>query len=118
MCYIELYSTTVTLHSDGQVTAMRCRAVLPEKDSLPGSKHQLAGPDRYLQVVVSKNAADMSRHIIRALGDVTKTRIPIGYQVGHKPLEIATNCRIGVLAQHQGSARMLQEDMTKPASDT
>ncbi len=118
MLYIELYSTTVTLHGDSQVTAMRGRAVLPEKDSLPGSKHQLAGPDRYLQVVVSKNAADMSRHIIRALGDVTKTLIPIGYQVGHKPLQVATNRRIGVLAQHQGSARMLQEDMTKPRINT
>ena len=55
----------------------------------------------------------MSRHVVGTFGDMREQAITVGHQPRHEPLEIDSHIRIGVLAQDQRSARVMDENVAE-----
>ena len=89
--------SAVTDDRDDDYAAMRARAVLPQVNALPGSKHETTPAYRYRQVALGQYAAYMSWHIIGPFGVVTEKRIAIRNQALHESFEIVQYVRVGVL---------------------
>ena len=56
----------------------------------------------------------MGRHIVGAFAIVDERGIAIGHQAAREMLEIAAHGRVGVFADDQRCARVMDEQMTEP----
>ena len=103
--------------ADGDASSMWARAVFPEKDALPGSQVAAAAFDGDRERGQGQDRPDVRRHIIGAFAVVLKRRIAVGRQIGGELFQIAANGRIGVLADDQRGARVVDEKVAKAADD-
>ena len=83
--------------------------VLIEIYTLPRAECQLAVAYRQVETAVREDAADMGGHVIASLGIMAKDGIAVPDQATEKGFEIATHRRVGVLAQDQRGAGVLDE---------
>ena len=80
---------------------VRLISVFPKIDSLPGSQSEGPADDRDAQVHRGQCGADVRRHVIVALGCVSKQRVPIGHEPREKTLQIAAHFRVGIFLNQQ-----------------
>ena len=59
----------------------------------------------------------MGRHIVGAFAVVSKRRIAVGHQIGGELFQIVANGRIGVLADDQRCARVVDEQVAEPLDE-
>src|SRR3954451_3494990 len=94
---------------------MRIGAVFPEEDSLPGPQLAAAGLDRDAERGLSEDGPDVRGHVVGALEVVDEPRIAVRDQPRGEVLEIPPYGRVGVLADDQRRARVLDEDVAQAA---
>ena len=97
---------------------MRRAAMLPQIDALPCSKGATSVRYRDRYGGLRENAADMSWHVIGALGSVLKHAVAIWGDLCHEALKVSTNCRIRVLADNQRGTGVVHKDVAQPPFDT
>ena len=56
----------------------------------------------------------MGRHVVGAFAVVPERRIAVGHQIGCELFQIVANGRIGVLADDQRRARVMDEQEANP----
>lgn len=59
----------------------------------------------------------MRSHVIGPFIHVREHRVAIRYETHHEGLEIGTHCRVGVLAEDQRRAGVMDEDVADPGLD-
>ena len=62
--------------------------------------------------------ADMGGHVVRPFSGMREQRITVRHQPLHELLKVRSHIRIGILAQYQRGAGVLQENVTKAGVDT
>ena len=92
---------------------MRRSTMFIEINPLPRAERQFAVAYGQAEIAVREDAADVGRHVIAALGIMAKDGIAVPDHARQKGFEIAAHRRIGVLAQHQRGAGVLQEHVAQ-----
>ena len=59
----------------------------------------------------------MGGHVVRSLVAVLEEPIAVGDQSRHEGIEVAPHGRVGVFAENQGCAGVMDEDMTESDPD-
>lgn len=80
-----------------------------EVDALPGAEIESTIEYRDREGHSAEHRADVRGHVVVALGVVLETRIAVRNEASEVPLEVAPDRWIGVLAQDEGSAGVMQE---------
>ena len=85
--------------------------VLKEIDPLPGAQAELAGVDGDGQASWGEHGADVRWRIVRAFQDVALPGLVWGCQAIHKCFQVELSGGVVVLADHQGGAGVLDEQV-------
>lgn len=67
----------------------------------------------YRDRALRENAANMSWHVVGAFVGVLEDGIAFGHQAAHKPLEVSANHRIGIFAEDERCAGVMNEDVAQ-----
>ena len=71
--------------------------------------------DRNRQVVLREDSANVSRHVVRPLVVVFKPRRAVRYQTNHEAFQILAYRWVGILAEDQRCAGMMDEYVSQPS---
>src|SRR4051794_3042730 len=91
--------------------------VLPEIEALPGPQIESGLGDRDRDRGRRQDRPDMRGHVVWPFGGVSEDGVPVGDQPGEVAFEVGTDARIGVLADDQRGAGVVDEHRAEPASD-
>ena len=105
-------SASIAGDADGDASAVRAGAVFPEKDALPGSEVALAVFDGDRERGQRQDRPDVGRHVVGSFAVVPEGWIAVGHQFGGELFQIVTNGRIGVLADDERCAGVVNEDVS------
>ena len=97
---------------------MPAGAVLVEIEALPGPERAGTGADRQRQLDLREDGPDVGGHVVRSLVAVLEEPIAVGDQSGHEGVEVAPHGRVGVFAENQGCAGVMDEDVTESDPDS
>src|SRR4051795_11376590 len=94
---------------NGDPAAMGCGAMLPEIEALPCP--QVAGVvgDRERDRVLGEDGSNVGGHVVGALGGVAELGRAVGDETGEITLEVVADAGVGVLAEDQGGAGVMEE---------
>mgnify|MGYP001815464522 CR=1 FL=1 len=92
--------------------------MLPEIESLPGTQGTAATTHRHSDVRLRQDAANVRRHVVRTFGSMNVNRVAIRHLPGHEGLKILQHGGVRIFAEHQGCARVTNEDLAKAGRDT
>ncbi len=87
-------------------------AMFPQVDYLPPAQTTGTAGDRDSQPTLGEYGTHMGGHIVRSLQGMAKEGITIRCKPGYEGLQVPAHIRIGVFAQYQRSAGVLQEQVT------
>ena len=83
--------------------------VLVQIDPLPDTQARSAVHDGEAQVHVGEDGADVRRHVVRTLHAVLEQGVAVLHQARQEVLQVGAYVGVGVLAQDQGGAGVLDE---------
>src|SRR5690606_20377698 len=84
-------------------------AMLEQVEPLPGAERQGARDHRDRDRALREHRSDVRWHVVGPLFVVLEVGVTVGNQAAKEALEIASHRRVGVLAQDQRGAGVLQE---------
>lgn len=93
-------------------------AMFPEVDALPGAEGETAIDDGNRQRIRCQHRAGVRGHVVRPLGVVAVGRVGVGCQPCEQGFQIDAYRRVGVFAQDERGARMLQENAAQALPDS
>ena len=108
---------SVAEDGDDHGSAVRCDPVFPDEDSLPGP--QLTAPfiDRDAEGGLGQDRADVRGHVVGAFEVVDELRIAVRHEPFGEVFEIPPYGRVGVLADDQRRAGVLDEEIAQSTVD-
>lgn len=90
---------------------MGVKPVLPEIDTLPNPEIDPTVAHGQGERAASENAAHVRGHVISPLLVVAEQGVAVANQPGEEGLEVGKHLGIGVFANNQGSAGVMEEKM-------
>ena len=86
-------------------------AELAEVDSLPGAEIQASARDRNVDAHTRHDALGVCRHVVGSFESVLIVRLVLRYKAVVDALHVGTHRRVPVLADAQGTARVLDKQV-------
>lgn len=96
---------------------MGSSAVFVEEEALPGSEVEAGVADGDGEGILSEHGADVGGHVIGAFGVVRVAGVAIGSEAGEEGLEVVPDGGIGVFAEDERGACVVEEDGGEAAID-
>jgi hypothetical protein len=86
--------------------------MLPEKDTLPSTKQQLAVPHWHRHRRSGENGTRVSSHIVVAFRVVPVSRVTVRRPASSQRFQVHPHGWVGILGNQQGTAGVLNENMS------
>ena len=104
-------------HGDHHLSTVRAPSMLPKIEGLPGAEEQGAVCDGDGFARTSDRRTEVRGHVVRALRIVLVGPLVLGSKLLEPTLEITQHGGIGVLLDHDGCARVPEEDAAEARPD-